>query len=144
MAWTRYYPGAIARDRRDGTFDVAYDDGETEPRVDARLIRGDHGHWSEAEVERVLQVGGSLSGPYLCPYLVPIWSLSGPYLWIRVLQVGGCTSGRGGARAVDVFGGWDTRSMLPRSMLICQCYNTSLTPCFLLMQYPGGGDVLGH
>ena len=34
-----WYPGEITRDRRDGTFDIAYDDGESESRVDELLIR---------------------------------------------------------------------------------------------------------
>ena len=34
-----WYPGKITRDRRDGTFDIAYDDGESETRVDELLIR---------------------------------------------------------------------------------------------------------
>ena len=35
----KYYPGKISRDRGDGTFDIAYDDGERETRVEERLIR---------------------------------------------------------------------------------------------------------
>ena len=35
----RYYPGVISRDRRDGTFDIDYDDGEKETRVEERNIR---------------------------------------------------------------------------------------------------------
>ena len=35
----KYYPGKITRDRGDGTFDIAYDDGERETRVEERLIR---------------------------------------------------------------------------------------------------------
>ena len=35
----KYYPGKITRDRRDGTFDIAYDDGEVESRVDEKMIR---------------------------------------------------------------------------------------------------------
>ena len=35
----RYYPGKITRDRRDGTYDIDYDDGEKETRVDEKLIR---------------------------------------------------------------------------------------------------------
>ena len=35
----KWYPGKITRDRRDGTFDIAYDDGESESRVDELLIR---------------------------------------------------------------------------------------------------------
>ena len=39
----KYYPGKIDRDRRDGTYDIAYDDGERETRVEARLIRKKRG-----------------------------------------------------------------------------------------------------
>ena len=35
----KYYPGKIDRDRRDGTYDISYDDGERETRVEERLIR---------------------------------------------------------------------------------------------------------
>ena len=35
----KWYPGRISRDRGDGTYDVAYDDGESEMRVGAELIR---------------------------------------------------------------------------------------------------------
>ncbi|KAH8059996.1 cytidine deaminase [Aureococcus anophagefferens] len=35
----KYYPGKISRDRGDGTFDIAYDDGERETRVEEKLIR---------------------------------------------------------------------------------------------------------
>jgi hypothetical protein len=36
---TRFYPGIISRDRRDGTYDIDYDDGEKEQRVAEQLIR---------------------------------------------------------------------------------------------------------
>merc|ERR1711988_1555594 len=36
---SRYYPGKISRDRGDGTYDIDYDDGEREQRVDVELIR---------------------------------------------------------------------------------------------------------
>merc|ERR550514_2098560 len=36
---SRYYPGRISRDRRDGTYDIDYDDGEKEIRVSEDLIR---------------------------------------------------------------------------------------------------------
>ena len=36
---TRYYPGKIGRDNRDGTYDVDYDDGEKESGVKGELIR---------------------------------------------------------------------------------------------------------
>jgi Ca2+-binding EF-hand superfamily protein len=35
----KWYPGKIRRENRDGTFDVDYDDGEKETRVEASLIR---------------------------------------------------------------------------------------------------------
>ena len=35
----KYYKGKISRDRGDGTYDIAYDDGERETRVEERLIR---------------------------------------------------------------------------------------------------------
>lgn len=35
----KWYTGKVTRDRRDGTFDVAYDDGESESRVDEALLR---------------------------------------------------------------------------------------------------------
>ena len=35
----RYYPGKISRDCGEGKYDIAYDDGEEEENVDARLIR---------------------------------------------------------------------------------------------------------
>ena len=35
----KWYPGKVTRDRGDGTFDVAYDDGEPETRVEESLLR---------------------------------------------------------------------------------------------------------
>ena len=35
----KFYPGKISRDRGDSSYDIAYDDGERETRVEARLIR---------------------------------------------------------------------------------------------------------
>jgi hypothetical protein len=35
----KWYTGKVTRDRRDGTFDVDYDDGESESRVDEALLR---------------------------------------------------------------------------------------------------------
>ncbi|GMF15318.1 unnamed protein product [Phytophthora lilii] len=35
---TKYFPGKIVRVRSDGTYDIAYDDGDSESRVDAALI----------------------------------------------------------------------------------------------------------
>ena len=36
---TRYYPGRIGRDHRNGTYDIDYDDGEKEYKVEAALIK---------------------------------------------------------------------------------------------------------
>ena len=35
----KWYPGKITRDRRDGTFDISYEDGESETRVEESMIR---------------------------------------------------------------------------------------------------------
>ena len=35
----KYYPAKIRRDRGEGKYDIAYDDGDEESGVDARLIR---------------------------------------------------------------------------------------------------------
>ena len=35
----RYYPGRIALDRQDGTYDIDYDDGEKERMVDKELVK---------------------------------------------------------------------------------------------------------
>merc|ERR1712072_311074 len=35
----KYYPGKIRRDRGEGKYDIAYDGGEEEKNVEARLIR---------------------------------------------------------------------------------------------------------
>ena len=35
----KFYKGKISRDRGDDTYDIAYDDGERETRVEGRLIR---------------------------------------------------------------------------------------------------------
>ncbi|KAG7388440.1 hypothetical protein PHYPSEUDO_012501 [Phytophthora pseudosyringae] len=37
---TKYFPGKIARVRSDGTYDIEYEDGDSETRVDASLIAG--------------------------------------------------------------------------------------------------------
>ena len=39
----KFYPGEISRDRGDGTYDIAYDDGDREARVAKRLIRSKGG-----------------------------------------------------------------------------------------------------
>merc|ERR1711871_1230710 len=40
---SRFYPGRISRVRRDGTYDIDYDDGEKEMRVAADLVRRKEG-----------------------------------------------------------------------------------------------------
>ena len=40
---SKWYPGKIARERRDGTFDIAYDDGEREDAVASRNVRAVRG-----------------------------------------------------------------------------------------------------
>ena len=40
---SKFYPGVIARDRGDGTYDIDYDDGEKEIRVKEELIEGGAG-----------------------------------------------------------------------------------------------------
>ena len=49
----KYYPGKIDRERSDGTYDIAYDDGERESRVEARLIRKRGGSDSFGEGDKV-------------------------------------------------------------------------------------------
>ena len=64
---SKYYPGKISRDRGDGTFDVDYDDGEKETRVDKDLIRliggGDRAASpSKARLEEGAKVEGNYRG----------------------------------------------------------------------------------
>ena len=40
---SKFYPGVITRDRRDGTYDIDYDDGEQETRVKEELIEAEGG-----------------------------------------------------------------------------------------------------
>ncbi len=35
----KWFSGKISRDRGDGTYDISYDDGESEMRVDTNMIR---------------------------------------------------------------------------------------------------------
>ena len=37
--WNKYYKGTITKENRDGTFNILFDDGERESKVDAKLIR---------------------------------------------------------------------------------------------------------
>ena len=36
---SKFYPGKISRDRRDGTYDISYEDGEHETRVKEEFIK---------------------------------------------------------------------------------------------------------
>ena len=49
---SRYYPGKISRVRADGTFDVSYDDGESETRVLAEYIKSSGGGGSSRDDSR--------------------------------------------------------------------------------------------
>jgi hypothetical protein len=61
----KWYKGKITRDRGDGTFDIAYDDGESEQRVPADLIRSLEAEKSKARfASGPLQEGGKVEGNY--------------------------------------------------------------------------------
>ena len=75
----KYYPGKIDRDRRDGTYDIAYDDGERETRVEERLIRKKGGSRSPspkrgrklregAKVQARYRMGASVEIPFKIVY----------------------------------------------------------------------------
>ena len=59
-------PGKITRDRGDGTYDISYDDGERETRVEERLIKKkDGGGGSDSfregdKIEAIIEAGASL------------------------------------------------------------------------------------
>ena len=64
----KWYSGKIKRVRLDGTFDIDYDDGEQETRVDAALVRaiesrGSPGRSSSGGVGR-LEEGAKVEGNY--------------------------------------------------------------------------------
>ena len=50
---SKYYPGRIARDRGDGTYDIDYDDGEKETRVLEEYIKAGGGGGGDGEGLRV-------------------------------------------------------------------------------------------
>ncbi|KAI9993220.1 hypothetical protein PInf_015291 [Phytophthora infestans] len=56
---TKYFTGKISRLRSDGTYDVAYDDGDSETHVDASLIAS-----AETETAIKLQVGDVVKARY--------------------------------------------------------------------------------
>ena len=61
---SKKYPGKIARVHADGTFDVSYDDGESETRVEARLITAlDAGSDSDRRSDR-LREGDKIEADY--------------------------------------------------------------------------------
>ena len=43
----KYYPGVIVKVRFDGTFDIDYDDGEKEERVEKELSRAAKGNFCD-------------------------------------------------------------------------------------------------
>jgi len=61
----KWYTGKVVRDRRDGTFDVAYDDGESETRVEEALLRllgGGSPSKRSAKIEEGSKVEGNFRG----------------------------------------------------------------------------------
>ena len=61
---SKKYPGKISRVHADGTFDVSYDDGESETRVEARLITAlDAGSDSDRRSDR-LREGDKIEADY--------------------------------------------------------------------------------
>jgi allantoicase len=63
----KWYTGKVTRDRRDGTFDVAYDDGESETRVDElmlRLIGGGGGMGRSPLKSARIEEGSRVEGNY--------------------------------------------------------------------------------
>ena len=61
----KWYPGKIVRDRFDGTFDVDYEDGEKETRVDKDLIRlRDAGASSSSSSKARLEEGAKVEANY--------------------------------------------------------------------------------
>jgi ribosomal protein S17 len=60
----KFYPGKIVRDRGDGTYDVDYDDGKKETRVDKKLIRSKDGGASSSGDNGVLKEGDAVEARY--------------------------------------------------------------------------------
>ncbi|KAJ1451183.1 hypothetical protein M885DRAFT_570320 [Pelagophyceae sp. CCMP2097] len=60
----KFYPGKITRDRGDGTFDIDYDDGEKETRVDEKLIRSKDGGARSSGGNGSLMVGDKVEARY--------------------------------------------------------------------------------
>ena len=62
---SKYYPGKIARDNRDDTYDVNYDDGEKERGVKANLIKKiGGGGTSDSEAEANFSRGDKVEARY--------------------------------------------------------------------------------
>merc|ERR1719352_1286757 len=60
----KYYPGKISRDRGDGTYDIAYDDGERETRVEGRLIRAKESSSSSSSSGEKFYLGDKVDARY--------------------------------------------------------------------------------
>jgi len=61
----KWYPGKITRDRGDGTYDISYDDGESETRVEKDLIRlKDSGEMSSPKKGSRFEEGDKVEGNY--------------------------------------------------------------------------------
>ena len=96
----KYYPGKIDRDRRDGTYDIAYDDGERETRVEERLIRKKGGSRSPSPKRgRKLREGAKVQARYRMGTSVEI-----PFdsLVICFIQAGDRSTIRGASNATAV------------------------------------------
>ncbi len=93
----RFYPGKIDRDRRDGTYDIAYDDGERETRVEERLIRKKGGSRSPSPKRgRKLREGAKVQARYrMCASVeIPFDSL-----FILIIQAAVVSTIRGASNA---------------------------------------------
>ena len=60
----KWFPGKVKRDRGDGTFDIDYDDGESETRVDEALIRLKESVRSSAERKPRIEEGSKVEANY--------------------------------------------------------------------------------
>ncbi|KAJ1449626.1 hypothetical protein M885DRAFT_534948 [Pelagophyceae sp. CCMP2097] len=60
----KFYPAKISRDRGDGTFDIDYDDGEKETRVDEKLIRSKDSGSSSSAAKGVFTEGDKIEARY--------------------------------------------------------------------------------
>ncbi|KAJ1458565.1 hypothetical protein M885DRAFT_90783 [Pelagophyceae sp. CCMP2097] len=61
---SKFYPGKIVRDRGDGTFDIDYDDGEKESRIDEKLIKAVGGGSSPSSRRGRLSEGAKVEARY--------------------------------------------------------------------------------